>query len=112
MTETAIYYSLVELDRKLKALEFFSKEQAISLGAAKKTSELHKEIIELVSSLTTDKLSVEKLQEQLNTAKKALTEIEAAVVEFADDGDYNFNFAGNLASEALAAIEYEGSGDE
>lgn len=63
-------------------------------------------------SVSTDKLSVEKLQEQLNTAKKALTEIEAAVAEFADDGDYNFNFAGNLASEALAAIEYEGSGDE
>ena len=50
------------------------------------------------------KLSVEKLQEQLNTAKKALTEIEEAVAEFADDDDYNFNFAGNLASEALAAI--------
>ncbi|WP_372757719.1 hypothetical protein [Lactococcus lactis] len=47
---------------------------------------------------------VEKLQEQLNTAKKALTEIEEAVAEFADDDDYNFNFAGNLASEALAAI--------
>ena len=56
------------------------------------------------NSSATDKLSVEKLQEQLNIMKKALTEIEAAVAEFADDDDYNFNFAGNLASEALAAI--------
>lgn len=76
MTETAINYFLVELDRKLKDLEFFSKQQGISLGAAKRANEIHKEIIELVRPFTTDEKTVEKLQEQLNTAKKALTESE------------------------------------
>ncbi|KSU20187.1 hypothetical protein ABLU29_11595 [Lactococcus lactis] len=48
---------------------------------------------------TTDKLSVEKLQEQLNTAKKALTEI----AEFDCSDDCYFT-----ARDALAAI----GGDE
>lgn len=74
--------------------------------------------------VTTDKLSVEKLQEQLNTAKKALTEIAY--------GEYNtFKLSAvPIAKQALAAIgcggcpvgavgkngltkeEIEGSGDE
>ncbi|MEG1370621.1 MAG: hypothetical protein RSC67_06800 [Carnobacterium sp.] len=33
-------------------------------------------VVDYIDSVTTDKLSVEKLQEQLNTAKKALTESE------------------------------------
>jgi hypothetical protein len=53
--------------------------------------------------VTTDKLSVEKLKEQLNTAKKALAEI----CEFDCSDDCYFT-----ARDALAAIENEGSGDE
>lgn len=60
---------------------------------------------EIIESLeeeysTTDKLSVEKLQEQLNTAKKALTEI----CEFDCSDDCYFT-----ARDALAAI---GGNDE
>ncbi|MCQ4972363.1 hypothetical protein [Lactococcus lactis] len=47
------------------------------------------------STVNTDKLSVEKLQEQLNTAKKALTEI----AEFDCSDDCYFT-----ARDALAAI--------
>jgi hypothetical protein len=105
MTETAINYLLVELDRKLRDLEFFSKEQGISLGAAKKTSELHKQIIELVSSFTTDKLSVEKLQEQLNSKVKALTEIRRKIEEHNQIYDLSVETALLLEEiDALAAI--------
>ena len=73
--ETAINYFLVKLDRMLKDLEFFSKQQGISVGAAKRANEIHKEIIELIRPFSTDKLSVEKLQEQLNTAKKHIEHV-------------------------------------
>ncbi|KSU06634.1 prophage pi3 protein 34 [Lactococcus lactis subsp. lactis] len=53
-------------------------------------------LIELgIDSSTTDRLSVEKLQEQLSTAKKALTEI----AEFDCSDDCYFT-----ARDALAAI--------
>ena len=48
---------------------------------------------------TTDKLSVEKLQEQLNTAKKALTEII-----FFSQGCYPPEYFASIAQKALAAI--------
>lgn len=51
------------------------------------------------TSATTDKLSVEKLQEQLNTAKKALTEIV-----FFSQGCYPPEYFGSIAQKALAAI--------
>ncbi|WP_416432990.1 hypothetical protein QK910_13205 [Lactococcus cremoris] len=49
--------------------------------------------------VNTDKLSVEKLQEQLNTAKKALTEIAGG--HTVEDAIFNHQL---IASEALAAI--------
>lgn len=49
--------------------------------------------------VTTDKLSVEKLQEQLNTAKKALTEII-----FFSQGCYDSEYFASIAQKALAAI--------
>jgi hypothetical protein len=52
--------------------------------------------------VTTDKLSVEKLQEQLNTAKKALTEIAVIPTKF-DDGGAG-EIAVEIAHDALAAI--------
>ncbi|MCT3093387.1 hypothetical protein EFN92_12270 [Lactococcus lactis] len=110
MNETAINYFLVELDRKLKDLEFFSKQQGISLGAAKRANEIHKEIIELIRPFSTGELLVEKLQEQLNTAKKALTEISVIPTKF-DDGGAG-EIAVEIARDALAAIGNEGSGDE
>ena len=48
---------------------------------------------------TTDKLSAEKLQEQLNTAKKALTEIAGG--HTVEDAIFNHQL---IASKALAAI--------
>jgi hypothetical protein len=53
-------------------------------------------------SLDTDKLSVEKLQEQLNTAKKALTEISVIPTKF-DDGGAG-EIAVEISHDALAAI--------
>ncbi len=53
----------------------------------------------LALSAHTDKLSVEKLQEQLNTAKKALTEIAGG--HTVEDAIFNHQL---IASEALAAI--------
>ncbi|MEG1486606.1 hypothetical protein [Lactococcus sp.] len=50
-------------------------------------------------SSDTDKLSVEKLQEQLNTAKKALTEIAGG--HTVEDAIFNHQL---IASKALAAI--------
>lgn len=51
---------------------------------------------------------VEKLQEQLNTAKKALTEIDRSRYGMQFRRDRN----PNVARQALAAIGNEGSGDE
>ena len=56
-------------------------------------------------SVSTDKLSVEKLQEQLNTAKKALTEIDRSRYGMQFRRDRN----PNVARQALAAI---GGNDE
>ena len=51
------------------------------------------------SPVTTDELSVEKLQEQLNTAKKALTEIAGG--HTVEDAIFNHQL---IASKALAEI--------
>ena len=51
-------------------------------------------------SSDTDKLSVEKLKEQLNTAKKALTEIDRSRYGMQFRRDRN----PNIARQALAAI--------
>ncbi|MCT1194034.1 hypothetical protein EFL90_04895 [Lactococcus lactis] len=61
-------------------------------------------------SSATDKLSVEKLQEQLNTAKKALTEIRANIEEHNQIYDLSVDTAlllegiDGVAFDALAAI--------
>ena len=57
-------------------------------------------------SLDTDELSVEKLQEQLNTAKKALTELINANdnLFFNIDGRGDLDSALDNARDALAAI--------
>ena len=52
-------------------------------------------VVDYIDSVNTDELLVEKLQEQLNTAKKALTEI----AEFDCSDDCYFT-----ARDALAAI--------
>ena len=63
------------------------------------------------NSSTTDKLSVEKLQEQLNTAKKALKEIQQ--LKRRDTTNLGMiNKLQTIAKDALAAIGNEGSGDE
>ena len=69
-------------------------------------------LIELgIESSTTDKLSVEKLQEQLNTAKKALKEIQQ--LKRRDTTNLGMiNKLQTIAKDALAAIGNEGRGDE
>ncbi|MDN5426400.1 MAG: hypothetical protein L0L90_12400 [Lactococcus lactis] len=67
------------------------------------------------NSSTTDKLSVEKLQEQLNTAKKALTEIASTRQEIWRGGTLvglEATEDAKIAFDALAAIGDERSGDE
>ena len=59
------------------------------------------------SPVTTDKLSVEKLQEQLNTAKKALTEITSTRQEIYRGGTLvglEATEDAKIAYDALAAI--------
>lgn len=58
------------------------------------------------SPVTTDKLSVEKLQEQLNTAKKALTEISKTKDFYRSGCDHWEEFSQDAlkAQKALAAI--------
>ena len=61
------------------------------------------------NSSTTDKLSVEKLQEQLNTAKKALTEIAEMLNDKIHECDYscdNFcEFEGSLNRYAVENVQ-------
>ena len=67
------------------------------------------------NSSTADKLSVEKLQEQLNTAKKALTEIASTRQEIWRGGTLvglEATEDAKIAFDALAAIGDERSGDE
>ena len=64
-------------------------------------------LIELgIDSSITDKLSVEKLQEQLNTAKKALTEISSSREYFSSGEIPKFlpTEDAQIAIDALAAI--------
>ncbi|WP_418887584.1 hypothetical protein [Lactococcus lactis] len=63
------------------------------------------------NSSTTDELSVEKLQEQLNTAKKALTEISKTKDFYRSGRDHWEEFSQDAlkAQKALAAI---GGNDE
>ena len=58
--------------------------------------------------VSTDEKTVKKLQKQLNTAKKALTEIDCSRYGMQFRRDRN----PNVARQALAAIGIEGSGDE
>ncbi|NYZ59572.1 hypothetical protein [Lactococcus lactis] len=59
------------------------------------------------NSSTTDELSVEKFQEQLNTAKKALTEISKTKDFYRSGRDHWEEFSQDAlkAQKALAAIE-------
>lgn len=57
-------------------------------------------------SSDTDKLSVEKLQEQLNTAKKALAEIS----KMADSGDMTWN--SNIKTVINPALAVIGGDDD
>ena len=61
--------------------------------------DVHTMLNEIEQAIDTDKLSVEKLQEQLNTAKKALTEII-----FFSQGCYAPEYFASIAQKALAAI--------
>ena len=122
-----------ETAQELTAIDFTEFDKAIEGAgvfthvedAMWVTDKAH-ELIKVNNSVSTDELSVEKLQEQLNTAKKALTEIASPNVI----GAARIPLYRKIASEALAAIggdgcpagpvgkngltkeELEGSGDE
>ena len=79
-------------------------DEKMQLVTADEFLKLHKE------SLTAIREN-DKLQEQLNTAKKALTEIQQ--LKRRDTTNLGMiNKLQTIAKEALAAIENEGSGDE
>ena len=62
--------------------------------------DVHEMLNEIEQVIDTDELSVEKLQEQLNTAKKALTEIDCSRYGMQFRRDRN----PNVARQALVAI--------
>lgn len=93
MTETAkerIENEIKSVDKRLHRGRNYGKTYNTGVKEGLMIARAH-----IIDSLTTDKLSVEKLQEQLNTAKKALTEI----AEFDCSDDCYFT-----ARDALAAI--------
>lgn len=109
MTETA----KIELSNEEDTLEriallylspMLSASFRAEVGRILKDSEKYQGIFTLSDDpASADKL-FENLQARCDRYEKALTEIEGAVAEFADDDDYNFNFAGEIATKALAAI--------
>lgn len=80
--------------------------------------DVHTMLNEIEQAIDTDKLSVEKLQQQLNSKVKALTEIRANIEEHNQIYDLDTNTAlllegiDGIAFDALETIENEGSGDE
>ncbi|MDT2583542.1 hypothetical protein P7D17_05365 [Lactococcus petauri] len=89
---------LPELERKLSyGINLTIKESTI--------------LLESMEGFIDDKI---ELQEQLNTAKKALTEISKTKVPFRNGIFYWEEFSQDAlkAQKALAAIGNEGSGDE
>ena len=97
-----------------------NEEYAIDLN---KPEEWYCPYCDNLYSITTDKLSVEKLQEQLNTAKKALTESEKMYQKQMDrflnsemnesarshcESQLKLLFPAHNAYEALAAIGEDG----
>ena len=61
---------------------------------------------------TTDELSVEKLQEQLNTAKKYIEHVIGTIKHDGHLGTIQTDWILPDLEKALAAIGNEGSGDE
>ena len=102
MAETAkerIYREALEI---LRGMGINSKNRVMMpYGVAVTAQEFIEEKLEDAEKLpvNTNHLSVEKLQEQLNTAKKALTEIAGG--HTVEDAIFNHQL---IASEALAAI--------
>ncbi len=69
--------------------------------------DVHEMLNEIEQAIDTDSLSVEKLQEQLNTAKKALTEIASTRQEIYRGGTLvglELTEDAKIAHDALAAI--------
>nr|DAU44766.1 MAG TPA: RRN7 Zinc-finger of RNA-polymerase I-specific TFIIB, Rrn7 [Caudoviricetes sp.] len=63
-------------------------------------------------SSDTDNLSVEKLQEQLNTAKKYIEHVIGTIKHDGHLGTIQTDWILPYLEKTLAAIEIEGSGDE
>ena len=63
--------------------------------------DVHEMLNEIEQAIESDKLSVEKLQEQLNTAKKALTEI----AEIIDDNIHECNYGCDNSCELNGSLD-------
>ncbi|MDM7545182.1 MAG: hypothetical protein ACTH21_06335 [Lactococcus lactis] len=73
--------------------------------------DVHEMLNEIEQAIDTDKLSVEKLQEQLNTAKMALTEIAYTRQKIWRGGTlvgFEATEDAKIAYDALAAIGWDG----
>ena len=89
-----------------------NEEYAIDLN---KPEEWYCPYCDNLYSITTGENKAEKLQEQLNTAKNALTEISSTRQEIWRGGTlvgFEATEDAQIAINALAAIGNEGSGDE
>ena len=92
--------ALGRCEKMMKQTTCYSCDKREALTVTMPMEEFDK-LEKLALSAHTDKLSVEKLQEQLNTAKKALAEIS----KMADSGDMTWNSnIKTVINPALAAI--------
>ena len=109
MTETA-----KELLRKTKVIRDNFYPEPIEPeheDELKITFEFLSEVINYLEN-DTDKLSVEKLQEQLNTAKKHIEHVIGTIKHDGHLGTIQTDWILPYLEKALAAIGNEGSGDE
>lgn len=115
MTETAKERTYREALEILRGMGINSKNRVMMpYGVAVTAQEFIEEKLEDAENLpsTTDKLSVEKLQEQLNTAKKALTEISSTRQEIWRGGTFVGYEATEDAQFAIDALTAIGGDDE
>lgn len=74
--------------------------------------DVHEMLNEIEQAIESDKLSVEKLQEQLNTAKKALTEISKTKDFYRSGRDHWEEFSQDALKAQKALAEIGGDDDE
>ncbi|MCT0449383.1 hypothetical protein [Lactococcus lactis] len=100
-----IYREALEI---LRGMGINSKNRVMMpYGVAVTAQEFIEEKLEDAENMpsTTDKLSVEKLQEQLNTLKKALTEIKNTIPDDNSPLWHNPHFVPNYSDEHIEIVQ-------